>query len=195
MLYHGFVQANPQHRVNGLKWGLDGWLYCAHGDAVGGKIELRKTGGLANANGRDFRIQPDTGALDPQSGATQYGRNRDDWGNWFGCSNSDPMYQFVLDDDYLRRNKHVPAANGREDVSEQPGAAQVFPRSRTIARYNDLYAANRFTSANSTIVYRDDFFGPDVRGQRLHQRAGTQPGASRNHASRGADVHQPASRR
>ncbi len=164
ILYHGFVQANPQHRVNGLKWGLDGWLYCAHGDSLGSKIELRRAGGTASANGRDFRIQPDQGLLDPQSGPSQFGRNRDDWGNWFGCSNSEPMYQFVLDDDYLRRNKHVPAANGRHDVSEQPGAAEVFPRSRTIARFNDLYAANRFTSANSTIVYRDDLFGPAFAG-------------------------------
>ena len=50
------------------------------------------------------------------------------------------------------------------DVAEQPGAAEVFPRSRTLARFNDLYAANRFTSANSTIVYRDDFFGPAFEG-------------------------------
>ncbi len=164
VLYHGFTQGNPQHRVNGLKWGLDGWLYCAHGDGVGGKIRLLKTGGTAGANGRDFRIRPDDGLLDPQSGPSQYGRNRDDWGNWFGCTNNDPMYQFVLDDDYLRRNQHVPAANGGVDVSDQPGAAEVFPRSRTIARYNDLYAANRFTSANSTMVFRDDFLGPAFEG-------------------------------
>ncbi len=50
------------------------------------------------------------------------------------------------------------------DVSEQPGVAEVFPRSRTLARYNDLYAANRFTSANSTIVYRDDLLGPAFEG-------------------------------
>ena len=164
VLYHGFVEANPQHRVNGLKWGLDGWIYCAHGDAVDGKIELRKTGETVNANGRDFRIRPDEGLLDPQSGVSQYGRNRDDWGNWFGNANSEPMYQFVLADHYLRRNPHVPAANGRVDVSDDPGVAEVFPRSRTIARYNDLYAANRFTSANSTIVYRDDFLGPTFQG-------------------------------
>ena len=164
ILYHGFKESNPQHRVNGLKWGFDGWLYCAHGDAVGGRIELRKAGGSVGANGRDFRIRPDEGSLDPQSGPSQFGRNRDDWGNWFGCSNSEPMYQFVLDDRYLRRNPNVPAANGRHDVSEQPGVAEVFPRSRTIARYNDLYAANRFTSANSTLVYRDDLLGPAFEG-------------------------------
>lgn len=160
VLYQGFVEANPQHRVNGLKWGLDGWLYCAHADAKGGKIKLLKRDEEVAANGRDFRIRPDSGELDPQAGPSQFGRNRDDWDNWFGCSNSNPMYQFVLDDRYLRRNEHVPAANARHMVAEQPGVAEVFPRSRTIARYNDLYAANRFTSANSTIVYRDDLFGP-----------------------------------
>jgi putative membrane-bound dehydrogenase-like protein len=160
VLYHGFVEANPQHRVNGLKWGLDGWIYCAHGNAVDGRIELRKTGETANANGRDFRIRPDEGLLDPQSGVTQYGRNRDDWDNWFGNSNSEPMYQYVLADHYLRRNPHVASDAEPVQVSDQPGVAEVFPRSRTIARYNDLYAANRFTSANSTIIYRDELFGP-----------------------------------
>ncbi len=150
--------------MNGLKWGFDGWLYGAHGEAVGGKIELRRAGGTVNANGRDFRIQPDRGLLDPQAGASQYGRNRDDWGNWFGNTNSEPMFQYVLDDDYLRRNEHVAAIDGRDQVSENPGAAEVFPRSRTLARFNDLYAANRFTSCNSTIVYRDDFFGPAFEG-------------------------------
>ncbi len=164
VLYHGFTQGNPQHRMNGLKWGFDGWLYGAHGDAVDGKIELRRAGGTANANGRDFRIRPDEGLLDPQSGTAQFGRNRDDWGNWFGNTNSDPMFQYVLDDDYLRRNEHVAAIDGRDQVSENPGAAEVFPRSRTLARFNDLYAANRFTSCNSTIVYRDDLFGPAFEG-------------------------------
>ena len=147
-----------------MKWSLDGWLYCANGDSIGGKVKQLKTGQSVNVNGRDFRIRPDEGLLDPQAGQSQFGRNRDDWDNWFGCNNSNPMYQFVLDDSYLRRNQFVPAANGRNNVSEQPGASEVFPRSRTLARYNDLYAANRFTSANSTIVYRDDLFGPAFEG-------------------------------
>ncbi|MEX0678781.1 MAG: PVC-type heme-binding CxxCH protein [Pirellulales bacterium] len=163
-LYHGFLEGNPQHRMNGFKWGLDGWLYGAHGDSVGGKIKLAKRDEYVNANNRDFRIRPDEGLLDPQSGESQYGRNRDDWDNWFGNANSNPMYQFVLADHYLRRNDKVPAASGRVDVAQQAGVAEVFPRSRTIARYNDLYAANRFTSANSSIVYRDDLLGPAFAG-------------------------------
>src|SRR5262249_25659458 len=39
VLYHGFLEGNPQHRMNGFRWGLDGWVYCAHGDAKGGEIE------------------------------------------------------------------------------------------------------------------------------------------------------------
>ena len=164
VLYSGFLEGNPQHRMNGFKWGMDGWLYGAHGDSVGGKIKLAKRNEFVNANNRDFRIRPDEGLLDPQTGESQYGRNRDDWGNWFGNANSDPLYQFVLDDYYLRRNDKVAAADSRVDVPEQAGAAEVFPRSRTIARYNDLYAANRFTSANSSMIYRDDLLGPAFAG-------------------------------
>ncbi|MCH8960858.1 MAG: hypothetical protein IH820_05910, partial [Bacteroidetes bacterium] len=164
VLYHGFLEGNPQHRMSGFTWGMDGWLYGAHGNSVEGKIKLAKRDEYVNANNRDFRIRPDEGLLDPQSGVSQYGRNRDDWDNWFGNANSNPMYQFVLADHYLRRNELVAAENGRVNVAEQAGVAEVFPRSRTIARYNDLYAANRFTSACSTIVYRDELFGPHFIG-------------------------------
>ena len=56
------------------------------------------------------------------------------------------------------------APKAKVDVPEIPGAAPVYPLSRTIARYNDLWAANHFTSANSTIIYRDDLFGPAFAG-------------------------------
>jgi len=26
-----------------------------------------------------------------------------DWGDWFGCDNTNPMYQYVLSDHYLSR--------------------------------------------------------------------------------------------
>jgi len=160
VLYTGFGEGNQQHRVNGLKWGLDGWLYCANGDS-GGSVKALKTGETFDIRGRDFRIRPDEGLLDPQTGQSQYGRNRDDWDNWFGSSNSKPMYHFALADHYLRRNPQVAAPDSRINVSNVPGAAPIFPRSRTLARFNDLNAANRFTSANSAMVYRDDLFGPE----------------------------------
>jgi putative membrane-bound dehydrogenase-like protein len=158
-LYVGFNPGNPQHRVNSLVWGLDNWVYCANGDS-GGHIRSVKTGAEIDFRGRDLRIRPDEGLLDPQAGQTQYGRSRDDWGNWFGCNNSNPMWQYVLADQYIRRNPYIAAPDSRVPISVTPGAARVYPISRTLPRFNDPGGANHFTSACSAIVYRDDLFGP-----------------------------------
>lgn len=162
-LYRGFGEGNPQHRVNGLRWGLDNWVYCANGDSGGG-IESLVTGEKVNIGGRDFRIRPDEGLIEAQTGQTQFMRERDDWGNWFGNNNANPMYHFVLDEHYLRRNPHLAPPEPRVQVSLAPGAAPVFPASRTLPRFNDQNAANRFTSACSAIIYRDDLFGLDFIG-------------------------------
>jgi putative membrane-bound dehydrogenase-like protein len=162
-LFTGFVEGNPQHRLNTLAWGLDNWFHGANGDS-GGNVKLIKTGKTVSISGRDFRFRPDDGAFEAETGQTQYGKCRDDWGNWFGCNNSNPMYHFVLDDHYLRRNPHLASPDPRVNVSVVPGAAPVFPVSRTLPRFNDPWAANRFTSACSVIVYRDELFGPAFAG-------------------------------
>jgi len=162
-LFRGFHEGNQQHRVNGLRHGLDNWLYCANGDS-GGEIESTKTGKRVAISFRDFRIQPDTGVLDPEIGQTQFLRERDDWGNWFGNNNSEPMWQFVLEDRYLRRNKNIAAPNPRHDVSVAPGAAPVFPASRTLPRFNDFNVVNRFTSACDAMIFRDQLLGTQITG-------------------------------
>jgi putative membrane-bound dehydrogenase-like protein len=184
VLLTGFGEGNQQHRVNGFSWGLDNMVHCANGDS-GGSISVEgrvgsgeKDKSLPTPNsplptrvdirGRDFRWNPDTGELDPTSGQTQFGRNRDDFGNWFGNNNANPMYHFVLDDFYTRRNPHVAPPDPRKQVSINPGPSPVFPISRTLARFNDFAMANRFTSANSAMVYRDEllFQRSNVRGQK-----------------------------
>lgn len=163
VLYTGFREGNQQHRVNGLVWGLDNWLYGANGDS-GGVVKSLKTGQAVNISGRDFRIKPDLGLIEAVTGQTQFGRARDDWGNWFGCNNSNPMYHFVLDDGYLKRNPHLLPPEPRVNVSEKPGAARVYPISKPLPRFNSPEGLNHFTSACSAIVYRDDLFGPDFTG-------------------------------
>jgi putative membrane-bound dehydrogenase-like protein len=162
VLYTGFVPGNQQHRVNTPVWGLDNWIYVANGDS-GGRVRSlvasrERQRPEVSISGRDLRFRPDDGSLDAVSGQTQYGRNRDDWGNWFGNNNSNPMYHFVLEDHYLRRNPHVAPPDPKVQVSVTPGAARVYPISRTLPRFNDPQAANHFTSACSAIVYRDELF-------------------------------------
>src|SRR5205085_8477935 len=105
VLFSGFVEGNQQHRVNGPVWGLDNWVYCANGHS-GGLVKSFNNDKPVNINGRDFRLKPDEGICDPQTGMTQYGRSQNDWGDWFGNDNSNPAFQFVLADHYMRRNPH-----------------------------------------------------------------------------------------
>src|SRR5256886_5922063 len=86
VLFTGFVEGNQQHRVNGLSWGLDNWIYGANGDS-GGVIRSAATGRNVDIRGHDFRFRPDTGEFEVVTGQSQYGRCRDDWGNWFGGNN------------------------------------------------------------------------------------------------------------
>ncbi len=164
--YRGFGEGNQQHRVNGLRWGLDNWLHVANSDR-GGMIQSLKTGDEVDVSGRDLRIRPDEGLLAATSGHTQYGRCRDDWGNWFGGNNSQPMWHYVLDEHYLRRNPHFAPPDVKKQVSIAPGAATVFPVSRTLARFNDLDRANRFTSACSQIIYRDELIRSGDQSQQM----------------------------
>lgn len=159
-LYTGLTEGNPQLRVNGLRWGLDGWVYCANGLSTVGEVQSVQTGDKLSLRGRDLRIHPDEGLLDGQLGSTQFGRNRDDWGNWFGVSNGNPMWHFVLADQYLRRNPHLAPPNCRHDVSITPGKAVIYARSAKGVFFHESEVGH-FTSANSTIVYRDELFGPD----------------------------------
>jgi len=188
VLFTGFAPGNQQHRVNGFSYGLDNWVYLANGDSGGSVRAVNRLlpfppGGEGSSSidirGRDIRIRPDTGEIDTATGQTQFGRNRDDWGNWFGCNNANPMYHFVLADHYLRRNPHVPSVDPRVHVSVTPGTAPVFPTSVTVERFNDFHTANRFTSACSAMVYRDElFFGVESRESRVERTRDATPSAT-----------------
>ncbi|MEO7599039.1 MAG: PVC-type heme-binding CxxCH protein [Opitutus sp.] len=162
-LFTGVGEGNQQHLANGLQWGLDGWLHLANGNS-GGKISSASGGPVIEVGQRDFRLQPDQGLIDLLAGQSQFGRNRDDWGNWFGCNNSNPIWYYALNDRYLRRNPHVVPPKAVIDVAAEPGAAHVFPRSRTLARFNDPEGEDHFTSACGVMIYRDDWLGTELAG-------------------------------
>jgi len=157
----GFSTENYQARVNGLTVGLDGWIYGACG-LLGGEVRSFRGDTLSGA--RDFRFDPESGALEAASGTTQQGRDRDDWGNWFGCDNSTLAWHYPLPDEWLRRNPYVEPPATRVSLAPHAGDSQLFPISRTLERYNDPLLAGRVTSACGLAVYRDELLGRDVRG-------------------------------
>jgi len=156
ILFTGFGEGNQQHRLNGFDLGLDGWVYGANGDS-GGTVRSIKTGKIVNIQGRDFRFQPDSGEFEAESGQTQYGRHRDDWGNWFGTSNPTWGWHFVLSESDLKRNPYYAPPDPRHPLEPD---TRLYPISRILARFNDPGAAGHVTSANSPTPYRDDLFGP-----------------------------------
>ena len=103
-LFSGFLEGNQQLRVNGLRLGLDNWVLLRQRQSPrrlrqGESDHVSACRRKHQIGSRDFRIRPDTGDIDPQSGPSQYGRNRDDWGNWFGVQNSHPLWHYVLADE------------------------------------------------------------------------------------------------
>ncbi len=158
-LFTGFIQGNQQHRANGFDYGLDNWLYGANGDS-GGRIASILTGKSVNISGRDFRFRPATGAFETQPGQAQYGRHRDDWGNWFGIDNPSGPWHYFIPEQYLARNPFLSVREIKQVTPDYDDYTRVYPTSRLTERFNDPSAANHLTSANSPVPYRDDLFGP-----------------------------------
>jgi putative membrane-bound dehydrogenase-like protein len=158
-LFSGFLEGNQQLRVNGLRWGLDNWVHCASGSHHAGygadsqilsHINNQKTA----VGSRDFRIHPDEGLIDPQSGPSQFGRNRDAWGHWFGEQNSYPLWHYVLEDQYIRRNPHFAPPDPRRLMT--PSNPPVYAAAPPEKRFHSFEQSGRYTSACSGMVYLDD---------------------------------------
>jgi putative membrane-bound dehydrogenase-like protein len=163
-LFHGFMEGNQQLRVNSLRWGLDNWVYAASGGHHAGfgsrnAVTHVGTGRVIPLGSRDFRFRPDTGELEPQSGPSQFGRVRDDWGNWFGVQNSFPIWHYVLPDHYLRRNPDVAAPDPRKQLRLPPNP-KVFMNKPPQKRFHSFEQSGRYTSACGPSIYRDDLLFP-----------------------------------
>ncbi len=154
MLFTGFTPGNQQHRMNGFEWGLDGWIYGANGDS-GGTI------GGVKISGRDFRFRPDSGEFEAASGNGQYGRRRDDWGNWFANNNPEWLWHYTLEDRYLRRNPKLAVRSVKQRLANYADGTRVFPASTPMARFNQPDTYGHVTSACSPSPYRDELFGAD----------------------------------
>ena len=148
-----------------------------------GELTAARSGETVNASGHD--VGADSGRLAAVSGRSQYIRSRNDWGDWFGSDNSRPMYHFPIEDRYLKRNPAARYSENKHQLFDPPVAPPVYPLS-DIDRFNDLFAANRFTSAcSAAIVIRSGALGQGLDGA-CSMRAGPQSGFTSAVGRRGA---------
>ncbi len=166
VLMSGFNEGNQQLRMNHLRWGVDNWVYCANGGhhanhGLSTRVTSHRNGMSYAIGSRDFRFRPDTGELELESGPSQYGRNRDAWGHWFGTQNANPLWHYVLSDRYLGRNPHVPTTTALKHLVG-PDSPKVYPVSPLEKRFHSFEQSGRFTSACSGMIYNDELlFGRD----------------------------------
>ena len=158
VLFTGFGQGNQQHRMNGFEYGLDNWIYGANGDS-GGAITSEKNNIHVNIRGRDFRFRPRTLEFQTQAGQTQFGRRRDDWGNWFGNSNYSLGWHYKYPEQYIRRNDKLVISNNRQQIGNYDRSHIIKFISKPLQRFNLVGAENHITAANSPTPYRDNLFG------------------------------------
>ncbi|MDB6004713.1 MAG: putative rane-bound dehydrogenase, partial [Prosthecobacter sp.] len=155
--FTGFTAGNPQHLVNGFCWGLDGWFYGANGDS-GGDITCVKTGKKVALGTNDFRFDPRTGEFALEGGRSQYGKWRDDFGNWFGNNNSTIGWHYWLPFRHLERHPEIVMKSVRADMN---GEKRIYPVSPPVRRFNQGSAINTLTSGCSPMPFRDTTFGAD----------------------------------
>jgi putative membrane-bound dehydrogenase-like protein len=160
LLFSGFREGNQQHRVNGFEYGLDNWVYAANGGS-GGIIRSVENKQELDLRGHDLRIRPDEGIMELQPGATQFGRHRNDWGDWFGNDNSRWLWHYYLPEHYLARNPHLAVASLTRMLANYPESSRIFTASHPQQRFNWPNQLFEVTSACSATPYRDDLFGPE----------------------------------
>jgi len=160
LLYTGFRQGNQQHRVNGFEYGLDNWVYAANGGS-GGVIRSVAGNQELNLRGHDLRMKPDDALMELEPGATQFGRHRNDWGDWFGNDNSRWLWHYFLPERYLARNAFLKPASLFRQLAEYPGSSRIFSLSAAQQRFNWPSALFEVTSACSANPYRDSLLGPE----------------------------------
>ena len=156
VLFTGFSEGNQQHRMNGFCYGLDNWIYAANGDS-GGRVKSTATGKSVNISGRDFRFKV-SGEFETVAGQTQFGRWRDDWGNWFGNNNPNWLWHYHVPLRYFARNPQLAVPATRRNLFNYPDSRRCYPVSQRMERPNQPWSYGSVTSANSASPYRGELF-------------------------------------
>jgi mono/diheme cytochrome c family protein/glucose/arabinose dehydrogenase len=151
-VFTGFgVSGNPEHKDNGLMWGLDNWIYNAK-------------------SARRFKWTPDKWVESATSFRGQWGIAQDDYGRLFHNSNSDVLRVDVTPAEYLLRNPNLAQTAGlnvptTRDQSVYPGRVNYgVNRGYKDNQLRPDGTLRTVTAACGPTVYRGDLLPPEYRG-------------------------------
>ena len=172
----GFPFSNPQHTVNSPVYGLDNWIYLAFegpsrgilfpqfsdpGQAL--RFPERPEVAPVDVAHRAVRFRPDSFAVEPRSGETQFGHAFDAWGHYFTLNNSNHARHEVIAARYLKRNPDLLVSTAMQDISDHGSNARVYPINRNL-RVEMLTEFGEFTSACGMTQYLGGAFPPQFDG-------------------------------
>ena len=181
----GFAEGNQQLRVNGLLWGLDGWVYGANGRSDG-EMQAPAGGRKISLRGHDFRFRPDTGEFEALAGRSQFGLTRDDWGNRFLSWNTIPIRHDAIPERYLTRNSSLNTADGLQNLLPAGDKGEVFPLTPAPQTFNQE-STSHFNALAGLMIYRGNalprsYYGNAFMGETLrnlvHRRSLAPNGAT-----------------
>lgn len=164
IVFQGFVEGNQQHRVNGLIWGPDGWIWGANGDSGGQVFRPENPEQRVNISGSDFRFDPLNLEFEPVAGQSQYGHTFDEFGHRFTCNNSDHIRLVVFDRRCLELNPYVSIPFVQRSIADHGGKGAIYPVSPQGPRFNMPLDLGRFSAACSVYVYRGGLLPERYRG-------------------------------
>ncbi len=175
----GFGEGNQQLRVNGLTWGLDGFVYGANGRSDGqlrwpnDSTEVprddasdRSSSSAINLARHDFRFRLGPRALEALAGPSQFGLAFDDFGQRFLSWNTIPLRHVVIEDYELARNSRLASASGINLLVRADDSWKLFPRSRPPRTFNRESVSYPNATCGVTI-YRGDALPAVLNGSAL----------------------------
>ena len=172
----GFPFSNPQHTVNSPVYGLDNWIHLAYEGPSRGILfpQFSDPGQALRFPDRPdvapievgrsaVRFRPNSFAIEPRSGETQFGHAFDAWGHYFTLNNSNHARHEVIAARYLKRNPDLLVPTAMQNISDHGSNARVYPINRNL-RVEMLTEFGEFTSACGMAQYWGGAFPTQYNG-------------------------------
>ena len=180
ILFTGFFASNSEAQITSLRLAPDNWIYANNNGQAGTVHAVNHPDTAAiSMGGSDFRLSPNRGLFEKESGNGLFGLAIDDWGNRFYTQNTIHIQQAPIPWRYLHRHAYLPS--DRVDVNISDHDLVMFQKTpppywrleRSNRRQKDYderklnrneYAEGHFTGASGGTFYGGDAFPESFQG-------------------------------